>query len=209
MTERVFKLDQVKVKNITKLTDRGDKHLLRFTLFYPRPGTPKIETLKILQTKLQSNKMRSFTRDDFLKRIVFKENVVGEFLLRAEVIVVDRPSKVEAFLKKLFGGVLQFAIGRKIEGIGNVYLGKASEITNDALFEEEGDETLQVISKGEATLNAGTLDSCITIELEAPKTLKQTSKPQSNKGGKKHTTNAVLLKKGAPNGAIKLTLDAL
>ena len=209
MAERVIKLEKVLVKKIAKITDKEDKHMLRFTLFYPRPGSAKIETLKVLPKQLESNKTKTFDLSDFLGTVVFKEKLEGEFVLRAEVVIIDELSKVGSILKTLFGGVLQFAIGKKIEGISNIYLGKAAEITNDSLFDSDGGKDLHVVGKGEVTLNSGTLPTELSIKLTSPKKFADREVRRQPGSQRRRRTTTTYLKKNEQNGQLTLRLDPI
>lgn len=129
MQEKIFtiNLNTLSIDKIPNLTKGQDQLLIRYRLVYPRAGK---ETLDRSQQFIWEGPDMDFTENyevdqkegldkrklkldmkakRFDKRIVFKETISGESLLRIEVLALDKPHKAGAFLTSLFKGAIERA----------------------------------------------------------------------------------------------------
>lgn len=109
-----IRLDSVNIDAIPKLDENDELHI-RYKLVYPRAGTSEVErtqTIKLSKTKLtdQDDLTQSLSYSTqklpFDKRIVFKEKIHGESMLRIEVLALDKPWKLGKFIIDLMKGAL-------------------------------------------------------------------------------------------------------
>ncbi len=207
------------IQRIQKLEESANDNVIIFKLSYPRSGTSSVETLKKVQLKsgLDRNKLPFYSKaaPSFLEDGVFKELIQGETILQVFVTDADPNNAFLQFLRRVFSTAFTAVAGGAISGLSGVLANStATVLSKDIAGNLKGDGTnrvqtiaasdevkISVGANGEIqVLNAGDTinfqNGILKLGLKFPHYLAVSRNPKK------------YVKRGAPNGAIELTLES-
>ncbi len=164
MAGRLFEMqiESLKVENRGTFTGKEDVHTLGVTLVYPRAGVKALATIKTL--KADKPVQDDFSSLSYHRRILFKENIVGECQLSVEVLGINKPTSGEIFFANFMKTVFNVALSTAVvPGIGNLILAGVVEQVGESIFENiEARESIQRL--GTAYISVNTKDKPLQAE---------------------------------------------
>ncbi len=119
---------QMKIEDVTVLkngradVDEANNQIL-LTLYYPSPGKPTVTSIR--SVKLVDRQL--FRVEGLDQKLVFKEEVIGDFALGVSVTSGLEASKFEKAISKALEEVLKTGLG-KIPAVGGLLTGLAGPI---------------------------------------------------------------------------------
>jgi hypothetical protein len=148
------------LENGEKLAPKGTT-LISVALVYPREGLDLIERLKTLPLNPEENEKHrplktkeeySLANESFEDKLLFKESIQGDSIIKITLSVVSSPNKVDAFLKKLIKAGAIAAVGTLTGGVGVTITAAIAGTVIESLFEEsKKDKEDNVLSLGTAS----------------------------------------------------------
>lgn len=215
------KLLRILVKSI-RVTTNGDvaedqkppaadpeerNNVILATLVYPRGGAPTV--VSSLAVNLEDNKTTDFGALGVWDRLLFKEEVESETVLKIQLLDRDRTSKWTRFVALFFGTVLGTALQGVVGGIGNKIVGAVAALPLEPIGKsfKVGEEELIVLGEGKRELFvADALPTPLSIPLKAKETIAKDYWAFAA-GGKLVKKSKTLIKKGQLLGAIELECE--
>lgn len=190
-------------------------NLANFYLHYPRSGASKLTSVKSL--KLTDKQRKEFNEEDYQKRVVFKEEVVGRCQLVVELLAVRKVSKFEQFLGSIFNGVFTSFLGT-LTGAGGAITNIIASSTVDTVGEKisdsitSDDDETDVIGEASYEINAETLEAGqIELDLICEKGVTYTEVRKRHIAGRDriHSQKETLIEPKAQNGSLVLNIAVL
>ena len=195
-------LEQITVNQNGRVDSPDDpkaNNKIILSLIYPKAGQPIVVTIR--EVKLADG--IPFEYDEathgFDKKLVFKEEVEGNFAICVSVTSEMKASVFEKAVSKALTEGIKFALG-KVPVVGKHLTGLEAPISEFL----EADDDIAVIGKGINRLQAtNALDVSLTFDLVVPEEVKvKTVSPSSTSADPEFTV--LKLEKGTPNGQVSL-----
>jgi hypothetical protein len=213
MTQKFLQFD-IKGLNIVKLLamDKEDVLVIRALLLNPDVGVPAIETVKIIKPKNINEVMDGTYFDEFERKALFKTTIRGEAKLSIKLFVIDRKSKPDLFINKIFGAVLGSVFGLATGGVSNTILAAVTTKAGDLFGELNESDNERVLVIGEGSVLTDGSDSEVNIELVVREPIiKHDNERVRVYGSKllqyKKTKNEIL--SVGPNGSISISVKRI
>ncbi len=202
-------LFEIKLKSVLVIEngkieeDAEGVNAVSINLIYPREGVPSVSSVRTIE--LLDREEKNFEQADIRKRFLMKELVKGGAILEAEVTAIEKVSKFEKFIHKMFKVGAVAATGTL--GVGAVVTGLTKTATESFFDSIEPSDQINSIGKGFMPLNEQTPEGDFVINLAVPKELKlhQTSR---NEDGELVKT-ILTLKKGFVNAKVVVDLKII
>ncbi|UZR96673.1 hypothetical protein [Chondrinema litorale] len=172
---------------------------ISFSLFYPKSGVPSVETLRTL--RLKDREPMSFISRPFTEKLLFKQEIQGDTFLQVKISAIERVSKFEKILNRLFGTALTTVVGA-FTGVGAVFTAVATDLTSSIFELTEPQNNITVIAEGEMPITELTPEGDFLVQLSVPDDLTIT---QTIRG----ITKEIRLKKGFTNARVVFDLKRL
>jgi hypothetical protein len=200
-------------------------NILNFELIYPASGKSKVATIKKLKLKESGSidfeglkNADTGERYSFSERIVFKEEIYGEFALAVTLTDVLTSSGIKKFLGGIIKGIYNTLWGLITGSVDNIVLGIPLSVVTSELedLDTSPDEKTYNIGKASRDINTDQLPSSgnsqeIKMKLEAPEDVKRNlyTPPDKDRIGGGTLTPVTLLNKGDSNGELVLKVKVL
>ncbi|MCF6360058.1 MAG: hypothetical protein L3J29_04770 [Cyclobacteriaceae bacterium] len=203
-----IKLKSILVKENGKINPKEEGvNAFAITLFLPREGVPSVASVRSL--KLMDKETFSLNDNDHLKeRFLLKELIKGHAFLEVEVTAVDKLSKLQKTIFKIFRTGFSAVISA-IPGIGDIITGLV-KMGTDSFFETldtSVKDKVKIIGKGRLLLNESTTSGDFEIVLETPKQIKIEKWFLDNEG--QSYSKKIILPKKYPNGTVVLSIEKI
>ncbi|HLP96368.1 MAG TPA: hypothetical protein VK168_20135 [Saprospiraceae bacterium] len=173
------------LENGEALAPKGST-LLSVALVYPREGVNLIERLKTLPLNpkdgekhkpLKTKEEYSLSNEPFEDRLLFKESIQGDSVIKITLSIVSSPDKVDELLKKLLKAGAIAAVGTLTGGIGVTITAAVAETVIESIFQEtKKGKDANVFPLGTASLgiNNDTEEGDIALHLVTTREIKYT-----------------------------------
>jgi hypothetical protein len=194
---------------------------------YPRSGESKVlvtEFMDIPSHLTPAEPKYKAGRDSFFDFGFFKQEVQGETVLQIGVSDKDKANKFAQFLKKVLGSILKTVGGAAIKGLSGVVTASTASTTLGQLVKTvtgDGKDKVEIVAKskklkigidsatkfrilGPAHRDVSLNGKTLTLALRVPKDLTVGYKRKI----RNQPRQPILLKKGEPNGSLKLKIWA-
>jgi len=140
------------------------------------PNVTKASVTTVRSIKLADNVEKSMENEPFEEKLFFKELILGDCILKAELTAIEKVSKLERFFLKSFPSALGVAV-EAIPGVGSIISSVVGAITRSIFDGGDKTEKILVIGRGWMPLGATNDDGDLAINLQVPKTLVLNSRP--------------------------------
>lgn len=189
--------------------DREDVNLFRFTLSYPAEGVSGLETIKTVKA---DKPIPTNWTEDFDKSILFKTQIRGKSKLSIEVASIDKQSKTEKALSKLFGNIFGAVLGVWTGGFGSAYVGAVTKTLGGSILDMvEDDEDVDIVGVADVLIDSENITNSITLPLEVKKAVvRKITKRNPERGSARRTVRVeeVVIPVGT-NGSIAIQIDVI
>jgi hypothetical protein len=190
--------------------DKEDLNLIRISLVYPSEGISGIETVKTINA---NKPIPTNWDEDFAKSIVFKTEIRGKAKLVVEASSVDKESKAEASLKKVFGALFGAVLGVWTGGFGSAYVGAITKTAGTSIIDlADSEDDIDIIGAADAYLDSENLPSSpidLQLNVEKAVTKKVTRRnPNRSSAVSRIRVEEVVIPVGI-NGNIKLKIEKI
>jgi hypothetical protein len=175
---------------------------LSVTLVAPNHLKPSVTSVK--SVKLADNVEKKLDNEPFEDKILFKELIVGDCMVKVEITATEKVSKVANFVKKAFPTVLGVAI-EAIPGIGSIVSSVVGAITKSIFDSEDKAEKLTVIGRASMPLSAASPTGDLILNLAVPKTIILNSRPKIDAEGNQ-IVKKITMKEGFVNAKVVLNV---
>ncbi len=159
-------LKSVKIIENGKVEDVEGINGLSASLFYPKSGVPSVESVRTL--RLRDRETLDFTDKPFIERLLFKQEIEGNTFLMVKISAIEKVTKFERAIHKLFGVVAIAAVGT-ITGIGVVLTAFVKSITSSVFEQSEPKDAITIIGEGAMPIDPGTPEGEFVVQLSVPK----------------------------------------
>ena len=199
---------EIRLKSI-KLMENGaidtneGSNALGASLFYPRPGTPGVNSVRAMN--LHDNIGLLFSGKPYDQQVLFKEAVQGKTLLTLEVSAIEKPSRLDKVVSGLVGTAVSVAVG----GAGSAIFGAVAKSLSGSIFDAIGPKKkVAVIARGSLEFSEDDFPNGgeVTVPFHVPKTIK--IRDLKLKNGEPDRSE-LTLQKNSPNGRIVLEFHRL
>lgn len=140
------------------------------------PNVTKASVTTVRSVKLADNVEKNMESDPFEDKLFFKELILGDCIVKAELTAIEKVSKLERFFLKSFPSALGVAV-EAIPGVGSIVSSVVGAITRSIFDGGDKTEKILVIGRGWMPLDATNADGDLAINLQVPKTLVLNSRP--------------------------------
>jgi hypothetical protein len=136
------------LENGEKIYPKG-KTMLTTSLVYPREGVKILEAVKILPLSLEEGEKRrplklkeeySFELEPFEDKLLFKESIQAESIIRVDLAVCKSVSKLNEFLLSLVKAGILAATGNIKGALGTVVTVAMSQTAVESFFDKAKEE---------------------------------------------------------------------
>ncbi len=174
---------------------------LSATLFYPTPDTPIRETIR--KFTLEDNKEKDLTKLPFEEKLMFKQDFLGDSVLRVTLTAVEEADKFDRAMLKILSTVAPTVIGAVT---GGIFTAIATGLTTSLFNLADPKDKIRVIGVGSFPITPSIEDGELPINLTVPETIKLTQ--LTNQDGQL-VRKTITLKKGAGNARVVFDVKRL
>ena len=146
------------------------------------PNTTKASVISARSLKLLDKQNFDTSLIPFEDKFLFKEDILGDCMLKIEITAVEKISKLEKFFLKAFPNVFGILIGA-IPGIGVIFSSITSKLVGSIFESIDTNDRITVIASGAMPLDAVNQQGELSVNLSVPKTIVVNSAPFFNTNG--------------------------
>lgn len=184
--------------------DAGVEGVNALTATLLAPNTTKASVTTARSIKLTDKHELDMAEVDFEDKFLFKEDILGDCMLKIELTAVEKVSKLEKFFLKAFPSLLGIAI-KAIPGIGTIFSSVASAVITPIFDGINTNDRITIIGKGSMPLSAANEQGDLVLNLSVPEKVVLNSTPFFNEEGDEFVRR-ITLNKGFVNAKVVVSV---
>lgn len=166
-----IQLKSVLIKENGKIEDIEGVNMMSVALSYPNPQDKNPTT--VIAMGLKDDETMEFSTKPLKDRLVFKGMVIGDSSINVSITAIDKPSKFDKLITKIFGAVVTGAIGLITGGAAVALVTAGAKVAAESIFEElEPQEKTTILGQGEYPISRDTPEGDLVVNLSVPKEVK-------------------------------------